>query len=217
MGPKLNWEKAIDKAIEQHGIKTEPLLISYFSKAHIQYPPQDIALLAFKFEKKVELWAKDNNHSWTHIHDYPLTAYSGHLGPKLKENDSQIPEGIYKLVNFNPFSNMHLSMMINYPNAFDRKKGYQDRRKKLGNNIFIHGSNLSVGCLAIGNKAINQLFTLARRVGLNHIHVIIAPNDLRLSKPRYTNISQPRWLPQLYKTISVALKPFKHAKLDNKK
>ncbi|HAU4219986.1 TPA: hypothetical protein F7090_14395, partial [Legionella pneumophila] len=209
MAPKLNWDKAIDNAIKRYGLRVEPQLISYFSKAGVSYPPKEIALLAFKSERKVELWAKNPNQEWTHIHDYPLTGFSGRLGPKLRENDKQIPEGIYKLVNFNPFSSMHLSMMINYPNSFDRQKGYMDGRKELGNNIFIHGKNLSVGCLAVGDLAIDQLFILARRVGLKNIQVIIAPNDLRYQKPSTSTFAQPRWLPELYKQISESLKPFK--------
>ncbi|HAT8999067.1 TPA: hypothetical protein JBB03_15485, partial [Legionella pneumophila subsp. pneumophila] len=207
MAPKLNWDKAIDKAIKRYGLRVEPQLISYFSKAGVSYPPKEIALLAFKSERKVELWAKNPNQEWTHIHDYPLTGFSGRLGPKLRENDKQIPEGIYKLVNFNPFSSMHLSMMINYPNSFDRQKGYMDGRKELGNNIFIHGKNLSVGCLAVGDLAIDQLFILARRVGLKNIQVIIAPNDLRYQKPSTSTFAQPRWLPELYKQITESLKP----------
>ncbi len=209
MGPKINWEKAIDKAIEKYGLTVEPQLISYFSQADISYPPKEIALLAFKSEKNVELWAKDSKKDWTYIHRYPLTGYSGHLGPKLKENDGQIPEGIYQLVNFNPFSSWHLSMMVNYPNAFDQLKAKQDHRRKPGNNIFLHGKNLSAGCLAIGNKAIDQLFTLVRRVGLKNSRIIIAPNDLRFKKIPLSKSSQPRWLPELYQNIKRALKPFK--------
>ncbi|KTD75083.1 L,D-transpeptidase family protein [Legionella waltersii] len=209
MGPKLNWDNAVDKAVKRYGLRVEPQLKQYFNKAKVTYPPQQIALLAFKSERKVELWAKNPDQKWTHVHDYPLTGFSGRLGPKLRENDKQIPEGIYKLVNFNPFSSMHLSMMINYPNNFDRQKGYMDGRKQLGNNIFIHGKSLSVGCLAVGDLAIDQLFILARRVGLQNIQVIIAPNDLRYKKPTTTNFAQPRWLPELYKQITEALKPFK--------
>ncbi|KTD00747.1 Legionella secretion system protein A [Fluoribacter gormanii] len=208
MAPKLNWDQAVDRAIKRYGLRVEPQLKSYFSKAKVSYPPSNIALLAFKSERKVELWAKNSNQSWKHIHDYPLTGFSGRLGPKLRENDKQIPEGVYKLVNFNPFSSMHLSMMINYPNNFDKQKGYQDGRRNLGNNIFIHGKNLSVGCLAVGDLAIDQLFILARRVGLNNIQVIIAPNDLRKGKPSTTTFAQPRWLPELYKQIAESLKPF---------
>lgn len=213
MAPKVNWDNAIDKAVKRYGLRVEPQLIRYFNQAGVSYPPREIALLAFKSERKIELWAKNSHENpWIRIHNYPLTGFSGRLGPKLKVNDKQIPEGIYKLVNFNPFSSMHLSMMINYPNNFDRAKGYQDGRRDLGNNIFIHGKNLSVGCLAIGDLAIDQLFILARRVGLNNIQVIIAPNDLRNEKPSTSNFAQPRWLPELYQQITESLKPFKAKK-----
>lgn len=210
MAPKVSWDNAIDHAIKKYGLRVEPQLISYFAKAGVSYPPKDIALLAFKSERKVELWAKNSAQKWQHVHNYSLTGFSGRLGPKLRENDRQIPEGVYRLVNFNPFSSMHLSMMINYPNSFDKQKGALDGRNKLGNNIFIHGKDLSVGCLAVGDLAIDQLFILARRVGLSHIQVIIAPNDLRNNKkPQTMNFAQPRWLPELYKKIAESLKPFK--------
>lgn len=212
MAPKLNWEKAVDNAIIRYGLRTEPELIRLFAKAQVAYPPKDAALLAFKKERRIELWAKNPNQSWRHVHTYALTAFSGRLGPKLKERDGQIPEGIYRLVNFNPFSAMHLSMMIDYPNHFDRLQASKDGRRRLGNNIFLHGKSISVGCLAVGDRNIDQLFLLAKRVGLSHMKVIIAPNDLRKSKPATSNFAQPRWLPELYKQLEIALKPFPTSK-----
>lgn len=208
MAPKINWDDAIENAINRYGLQTEPSLMDMFAQAHVSYPPQNIALLAFKKEQHIQLWAKNENQPWRYIHTYPLTAFSGRLGPKLKEHDRQIPEGIYRLTMFNPFSSMHLSMMIDYPNNFDRLQAIKDGRQKLGDNIFLHGKSLSVGCLAIGDKAIDQLFLLAHRVGLNHVQVIIAPNDLRRSKPATSTFAQPRWLPELYKKIGQALKHF---------
>ncbi len=208
MAPPPNWHEALEHALIKYAIPTEPELKSFFKKAHLTYPPQHIALLAFKRERKIELWAKQNETIWHYIHTYPLTAISGKLGPKLKEYDKQIPEGIYKLTTFNPFSSMHLSMMINYPNEFDKLHAHYDGRKNLGNNIFLHGKALSVGCLAIGDHAIDQLFLLAYRVGLNHIDLIIAPNDLRQAKPATLARLQPTWLPILYKQIKIALNAF---------
>lgn len=208
MAPKGQLTKAIDRAVQKYGIPVEPILKKYFDEAHVSYPPKKIALISFKNERNLQLWAKNTNKPWTLIHSYPLTAYSGHLGPKLKEHDKQIPEGIYKLVSFNPYSAHHLSMMINYPNEFDKTKGRLDGRKKLGNNIFLHGKNTSVGCLAIGNKAIDQLFILVRRVGLKNVKVIIAPNDLRTQKAKTNKLAQPLWLPELYKQIAKSLNVF---------
>ena len=212
MAPKLNWDKAIDHAITRYGLPTEPPLIKLFAQSGIAYPPREIALLAFKQERYVELWAKSENKSWRYIHKYSLTAFSGRLGPKLKENDLQIPEGVYRLTTLNPFSSMHLSMMINYPNNFDRLQAIKDGRHKLGNNIFLHGKSFSVGCLAVGDKAIDQLFLLVHRVGLNHVQMIIAPNDLRHAKPATSTFAQPRWLPELYSHIAQALGEFQVSK-----
>lgn len=212
MAPKLNWEKAIDNAVAKYGLQMEPQLVTLFNKSNIAYPPQDIALLAFKQERQIQLWAKNEDQPWHYIHTYPLTAFSGRLGPKLKENDRQIPEGIYRLTTFNPFSSMHLSMMINYPNQFDRLQAIKDGRRQLGSSIFLHGKAMSVGCLAVGDKAIDQLFLLVRRVGLNHVQLIIAPNDLRKNKPATATFAQPRWLPELYKEITAALSQFPKSK-----
>ena len=208
MAPRLDWDKAVDRAITRYGLGMEPSLKQLFAKSSVAYPPKQVALLAFKKEREVQLWAKNSSEQWRHIHSYPLTAFSGRLGPKLKEHDRQIPEGIYRLTTFNPFSSMHLSMMVNYPNHFDRLQASKDGRRNLGRDIFLHGKASSVGCLAVGDKAIDQLFLLARRVGLNNIQLIIAPNDLRRAKPATSPFAQPRWLPELYQNIGQALNQF---------
>ena len=104
---------------------------------------------------------------------------------------------------------MHLSMMINYPNQFDRLHARQEGRHELGGDIFIHGKSISVGCLAVGDQGIDQLFLLARRVGLAHMQVIIAPNDLRKHRPSTISFNQPHWLPELYAQLTSVLAEFK--------
>lgn len=205
MSPKRDWNQSIEHVIKRYGIPIEPQLKAKFENKGIHYPPKNVALLTFKKEQHIQLWAKDETHSWRKIHTYPLTAYSGRLGPKLKERDLQIPEGIYRLTSFNPFSSMHLSMMINYPNDFDRLQASKEGRRKLGNNIFLHGKAFSVGCLAVGDKAIDELFLLVYRVGLHNTKVIIAPNDLRKGKAETPLFAQPRWLPELYKQLAQEL------------
>lgn len=209
MAPKINWHKAVNVAIEKYGLRTEPALKRAFKRAKVQYPPKEITLLAFKKEKKLELWAKQDN-QWHWIKNYNLTAFSGVLGPKLKEHDKQIPEGIYHLTMLNPFSSFHLSIMLDYPNNFDRSIARLERRHRLGNNIFLHGKNVSVGCLAVGDRAIDQIFLLVSKVGLVNSTVIIAPNDMRKSPPATQLKGKPKWITLLYKKIKVALKPFSH-------
>lgn len=178
-----------------------------FRRAGVPYPPKQIALLAYKRSRRLQLWAKHDG-SWRYIKTFPILAASGGPGPKLHNNDHQVPEGIYHIIEFNPDSRFHLSMELNYPNAFDRYHAHLDGRRNLGNQIFIHGSHYSIGCIAIGNNAINQLFVLSYLVGLQNIKVIVAPDDLRYYKPVYGG-THPRWLPQLYRDIKDALVPFK--------
>lgn len=208
MSSHLPTNRAVDRAIARYSITKEPLLMAKFLKSGVSYPPKKIALLAFKQEQNIELWAQDSSQVWRYISSYPLTAYSGILGPKLKEYDKQIPEGIYKITMFNPYSRWHLSLMVNYPNEFDRAHAFRDGRHKLGGDIFIHGKNSSIGCLAIGDNAIEQIFLLSRRVGLNNVELIIAPNDLRKSEAATSYFNQPRWLPELYQKIKYALNKY---------
>lgn len=210
MARKVDINHAIDDTVKRYQARAEPVLVNAFHRARVSYPPSDVALLAFKKERRMELWAQDNtNRKWSYVHSYPLTAYSGHLGPKLRERDGQIPEGIYNLTAFNPFSQWHLSLMINYPNNFDKIQAAKEGRRQLGSDIFLHGKNKSVGCIAVGDKAIEQLFLLTRRVGLKHVKLVIAPNDMRYAKPATTMLAQPRWLPQLYSQIKSSLRTFR--------
>ena len=207
MAPKINWQKAVNVAVEKYGLRTEPALQRAFQRANVDYPPKEITLLAFKKEKKLELWAKSNE-QWHWIKNYHLTAFSGVLGPKLKEHDKQIPEGIYHLTTLNPYSKFHLSIMLDYPNQFDRSIAKLERRRNLGNNIFLHGKDVSVGCLAVGDTSIDQIFLLVDKVGLDNSRVIIAPNDMRNAPAATVMKGKPKWLNFLYKKIKVALSTF---------
>jgi len=203
-----NWEKATAQVARQYGRTTETALRPYFQRADVAYPPKEIALLTFKKEQKLELWAQDNRELWRLIRTYPLTANSGTLGPKLRQYDHQIPEGIYQIEFLQPFSSYHLSMKVNYPNEFDRKHAQQEGRTKLGGDIFIHGNALSVGCIAIGDEAISELFVLVDKIGTQKTQVIIAPTDLRKKSVKINTKKQPSWLPTLYAQISESLQPF---------
>lgn len=200
--------RTISDVNNELGAKVKAALSPAFNKCGLNYPPQQIAFLFFKQEKKMELWAK-NEADWIHVKQYPILAASGTAGPKLKEGDQQVPEGIYKIEYLNPNSNYHLSMKLNYPNTFDQAQAKFDNRNSLGGDIFIHGKAVSIGCLAMGDDAAEQLFILAHLVGIKNMHVIISPKD---SRPKTIGLSQkpnPQWLPVLYTNIDKELKAFK--------
>src|SRR5690606_4961 len=91
----------------------------------------------------------------------PVLAASGRVGPKLQYGDYQVPEGFYRIEALNPNSRFHLALRVNYPNAFDRAEAAREGRTHLGGDIMIHGSNASVGCLAMGDVVSEDLFVLA--------------------------------------------------------
>lgn len=193
-------------ALRLYGAGARMRLAPHFRRASVGYPPKRIALLAFKKERRVSLWASDGK-TWQFIRGYPILAASGNAGPKLRQGDYQVPEGLYRITWLNPASSYHLSMKVDYPNAFDRRQAALDGRTRLGGDIFIHGKNVSIGCIALGDPAIEELFTLAADAGPHAIRVIIAPNDLRAAGASLTE-STPMWVAGLYRTIAAALAEF---------
>lgn len=177
-----------------------------FKRAGLVYPSKHLALLVFKQSKRMQLYAS-NDDTWHFIKTFPIKAASGGPGPKLHSGDRQVPEGMYRIVALNPHSHFLLSMELNYPNAFDQKEARIYHHHHLGNDIFIHGKASSIGCIAIGDRGIEQLYPLVAAVGIHHVQVIIAPDDLRYKKPMYGKV-HPHWLPTLYHRIRLALSHF---------
>lgn len=166
-----------------------------------------LSIVVFKDERRLMVFEKDPMGSGVEmLVEYPVLGLSGRLGPKLKEGDLQVPEGIYEIEWLNPNSRYHVSMRLNYPNAFDQEKAKLDGRTKLGGDIMIHGSNGSAGCLAMGDEAIERIFLL---VGRNHgrCRVIVAPTDLRVNAPP-NNPGLPPWAPELYNNLRAALQAY---------
>lgn len=203
----LDWNRATQEMVYRYNRQATRDWAPYFLQANVQYPPKQLAILAFKQEQTMEIWAKDKG-VWHYIRTFPLTAMSGQPGPKLKALDGQIPEGLYHIEFLNPFSTQHLSMKIDYPNDYDRLHAKQEHRKKLGGDIYIHGKNSSAGCLAIGNRPIEDLFELVAFVGVHNTKVIIAPNDMRHEKAINLRGKHPMWVADLDRKIKRALKPF---------
>lgn len=159
----------------------EDTLKTQLSKFDISSGNLEIFLRAHKFEEELEVWVKNkNNATYQLFKTIPFCTFSGTLGPKRQQGDGQIPEGIYFIDRFNPYSNFHLSMGINYPNNSDRKLGVKN---SLGGDIFIHGSCVSIGCISITDPIISQLYLLAvwaKNNGQSKIPVHIFPFKMKV-------------------------------------
>ena len=177
-----------------------------FVQAGVAYPPAALTFVGLKAERQLEVWAQSRvGEAWVQISTYPILAASGGPGPKLQQGDLQVPEGIYGLEYLNPNSLYHLSMKISYPNAEDRKHGKTEGRQNLGGDIFIHGKAVSIGCLAMGDEAIEALFSLVARTGLKHVRVLLVPYDFRKHAVKRP-LGAPSWMDEIYANLAQSLK-----------
>lgn len=149
-----------------------------------------LLLRVFKLESTLEVWAERDGR-YVLFRSYPICAWSGGLGPKLRQGDHQAPEGFYRVGRgqMNPASRFHLSFDLGYPNAYDRAHG------RSGDYLMVHGSCVSVGCYAIGDAAIEEVYTLmaaAFDAGSDGIPVHAFP--FRFDRPdRTRRLADPQW------------------------
>jgi len=149
-----------------------------FAEAGVEYPPRQLLFRAFKQEAELEVWAASTaDASLVHVATYGICGQSGDLGPKRGEWDNQVPEGFYELDYFNRHSDYYLSMRVNYPNRSDR---ILKEKKKPGSAIMIHGKCASIGCLAMSDERIQELWLMAASMeeGKRTVFVHILPAKL---------------------------------------
>jgi murein L,D-transpeptidase YafK len=146
---------------------------------------------AFKEEKQLEAWIRQRKTGkYELFRTWPIAALSGKPGPKLAEGDGQVPEGFYYVTPalMKPDSTFHLAFNIGYPNAYDRHHG------RTGSFIMIHGNRVSIGCLAMTDEKIEEIYTLcdaALTGGQKFFRVHIFP--FRMTDERMKRAESDRW------------------------
>jgi hypothetical protein len=187
--------------VAQYGPRARARLAPYFAAAGVPYPPERFVLVGFKRERRLDLLASGPGRDLAFIRSYPIQGASGVLGPKLREGDGQVPEGVYTIVYLNPNSVAHLSLALSYPNDYDRARAAEDGRDALGGDIMIHGGSASIGCLAMGDEAAEDLFVLAADTGWEHAVVVLSPIDFRRSVLPADYRPPARWVDGLYRWL----------------
>ncbi len=171
-----------------------------------------IYIRAFKLEKQLEVWgAEATTGPFKKIATYTIAAQSGVLGPKRREGDRQVPEGLYVIDRFNPASRFHLSIGVNYPNASDKILSDQT---KPGGDIFIHGDAKSIGCLAMTDEKIKEIYLLAldaRNGGQKSIRVDIFPFRMTPANLKLHNQTLPQHA-ETWRQLAVAYQQFEAKK-----
>jgi murein L,D-transpeptidase YafK len=136
--------------------RVRPALEHDLKAAGLQFG-SPVLIRAFKEELILELFALNlKTQSFQLFRSYPIAASSGSLGPKLLEGDGQVPEGFYQVPPsaMKPDSRYHLAFNVGYPNAYDRALG------RTGSWIMIHGNRVSIGCLAMTDEKIEEIYTM---------------------------------------------------------
>lgn len=143
----------------------------------------------FKEESLLEVWVKKYD-KYVLFKLYPICTFSGHLGPKLKEGDRQSPEGFYKVgkSQLNPNSNYHLAFDLGFPNDYDKV------HRRTGSHLMVHGKCSSVGCYAMTNPKIEEIYKLlekALKKGQKYVQVDIFP--FRMTKTNMAKYANNQW------------------------
>ncbi|MBT9370776.1 murein L,D-transpeptidase family protein [Rhizobium sp. CSW-27] len=117
-----------------------------------------IMIRVFKEEGKMEIWKAKADNRFDKIAEYDICAWSGKLGPKVKEGDRQAPEGFYNLTpaHLNPNSKYYLAINTGFPNRYDAVNG------RTGSNLMIHGACSSSGCYSMTDQQILEIYAFAR-------------------------------------------------------
>lgn len=154
-----------------------------FTKAGLAWPVKEIYLRSFKYDGQLEIWARNSDTMPFQLFKrYKVCAMAGAMGPKRIEGDYQVPEGYYYITEFNPRSQYHLSLKLNYPNESDRMLSDQ---LSPGGHIYIHGSCVTVGCIPLRDEQIEEVYLIAAAAkanGQDYIPVHIFPVDFNNKK-----------------------------------
>jgi murein L,D-transpeptidase YafK len=139
--------------------RKQDTLQKQFAAKGLQWPAKYMYIRSFKYDSQLEVWVKNTwKEPFQLFKTYRVCALAGTLGPKRMEGDYQVPEGFYYINEFNPRSNYHLALGLNYPNASDRLLSDSLRP---GGDIYIHGSCVTVGCIPVTDAQIEEIYLLA--------------------------------------------------------
>lgn len=181
------------KAREALAASRKPVVEELFRAAGVPFPPRSLLFRAVKREAELEVWAAGDG-PLAPVATYEICAASGELGPKRREGDFQVPEGFYTLDLFNPLSAYHLSMRVSYPNASDDV--LSDPRHP-GGAIMIHGSCASIGCLAMTDERIEELWVMAAAMRAQkrttYVHILPARDLAALLAEGPASEHRPFW------------------------
>jgi len=152
---------------------------------------EPVFIRIFKESRELEVWIKPKSSSrYKLLKIYSICKYSGGLGPKMMQGDKKSPEGFYR-VNFsalNPKSRFHLSFNLGFPNQYDRYHGYT------GSYLMVHGKCASIGCYAMGDRNIDDIYKLVESALANgQLSVAVHIFPFRMTQINLAKHKKSKW------------------------
>ena len=89
---------------------------------------------------------------------------------------------------------------MGYPSEEDKAVAKEEGRTNLGGDIFIHGKSVTIGCIPLGDTAIEEVFALTVKAGVDNCRVLIAPYDFR-KKALVPHENEKKWVADRYKEL----------------
>ena len=154
----MEFQRSIPKVSDIMKRKEDTLMKQFRDKGLV-WPAKFLYIRSFKYDSELEIWVKNKKEDkFRFFKTYKICALAGTLGPKRMAGDYQVPEGFYYINEFNPRSQYHFALGINYPNASDR---LLSDISQPGGDIYIHGSCVTTGCIPITDDQIEEVYILA--------------------------------------------------------
>ncbi len=146
--------------------RVKPLLENELNKKELTWGAA-VFIRIIKKNNSLELYLKKGT-NYQLFKSYPICYFSGNISPKTKQGDNQAPEGFYEVrpSQLNPNSNYHLAFNLGYPNAYDKAHKYT------GNYLMVHGNCVSIGCYAMTDEKIEEIYALIQAAFENGQKVI---------------------------------------------
>lgn len=148
-----------------------------------------LLIRVFKAEAELEVWMKKDDR-FVLFATYPICNWSGTIGPKLAEGDKQTPEGFYTVARqqLHRIGRWPRSLNLGFPNVFDRAQA------RTGSYILVHGGCSSVGCFAMTNPVIEEIFRLTQAAiikGQANVPVHVFP--FRMTEANLASHAKSEW------------------------
>lgn len=192
----------VDERLAEYGPRVREKFASLSDAEWAALGNGELCVVVLKRERAVRLhWRAASTGAWRLLRTYTITAASGGPGPKLREGDRQVPEGVYAVESLHPNSRFHLALRVAYPSEADRAQARLDGRdhRTLGGDIMIHGGAGSIGCVAMGDEAIEEVFVLSAMVGVERVRLLMCPSG---TPEKEITSKTPAWVADRYRELA---------------